>query len=307
VIRVSSENKSQSCSISGEHLWEWWQWACQCIPETEKAAGRAELKTFLLAFSELTPLDLTLHSYRSQPSLPLRLPLAELSYRWQQRWQQRVPLQYLLGCAYWRDLELTVTPSVLIPRPETEELLEWVDRWVPVHQQQGHWLDLGTGSGAIALGLARLWPQVQLHAVDRSAAALAVAKINIQRYRLGDRIHCHQGSWFEPIAPLKGQVQGIISNPPYIPTAMIARLQPEVQYHEPHLALDGGSDGLAAVRLLVQAAPAYLLPQGWLFIELMAGQGKSARAIATATGAYQQVHICPDINRVDRFLVAQCH
>lgn len=307
MIRVSLENKSKQFCISGQALWQWWQWACQCIPEAEKATGRAELKTFLLALSELTPLDLALHSYRSQPSLRLKLPLAELSNRWQRRWQERVPLQYLLGCAYWRDLELTVTPSVLIPRPETEELLDWVDRWVPQHQQQGHWLDLGTGSGAIALGLAHLWPRVQLHAVDSSAAALAVAQANIQRYQLGDRIRCYQGSWFEPLAPLKGQVQGIVSNPPYIPSAMIASLQPEVQYHEPRLALDGGRDGLESIRLLIQTAPEYVLPQGWLFIELMAGQGEAALAIATATHAYQQVQILPDFNRINRFFVAQCH
>ncbi len=305
MIRVSEENKSHSFSVSGQALWEWWQWACTCIPETEKTSGRAELKTFLLAFSNLMPLDLTLQTYIHSPTIPLRLPLAELSRRWQQRWQARIPLQYLLGRAYWRDLELTVSPSVLIPRPETEELLDWVAQWVPSQQQQGHWLDLGTGSGAIALGLARLWLQVHVHAVDKSAAALAVAQENIARYGLRDRIHCYQGSWFEPVTHLKGQVQGILSNPPYIPTAMLATLQPEVRYHEPHLALDGGNDGLVAVRQLVQTAPEYLLPQGWLFIELMAGQGEAARAIAYTTGAYQQVQLLPDLNQQDRFLVAQ--
>lgn len=305
MIRVSSENKSQLCSVSGHALWQWWQWACECIPEAEKNTGRAELKRFLLALSDLTPLDLALHTYQSQPSVALRLPLAVLSDRWRQRWQERIPLQYLIGRAYWRHLELTVTPGVLIPRPETEELLDWLARWVPRQQQQGHWLDLGTGSGAIALGLAHLWPQVQVHAVDQSPDALAVAQINIQRYQMVERIHCHQGNWFEPIAHLKGQVQGIVSNPPYIPTALLAHLQPEVQYHEPHLALDGGRDGLTAVRHLVQTAPEYLLPHGWLFIELMAGQGEAAMAIAMATHGYQAVQILPDLNQQDRFLMAQ--
>ncbi|MFN3678976.1 peptide chain release factor N(5)-glutamine methyltransferase [Thermosynechococcus sp.] len=289
--------------MGGEVLQAWWHWAQAIIPEPERESGLRELKQFLSAFTELSPLDITLR--RFPPQIRLKLPLADLQERWQRRWQQRVPLQYLIGTVHWHRLELVVTPSVLIPRPETEELLEVVAATVPPWQQQGHWLDLGTGSGAIAIGLAQLFPAAFVHAVDCSPEALGVAQINIEKYALGDRLKCYLGSWFDPLASLQGQVQGIVSNPPYIPTRLVATLQPEVQYHEPPLALDGGADGLQAIRQIVETAPEYLQPQGWLFMELMATQGKAVAALAMATQAYERVEILHDLSGHDRFLVAQ--
>ncbi|YCO47975.1 peptide chain release factor N(5)-glutamine methyltransferase [Thermosynechococcus sp. FA-CM-4201] len=273
------------------------------IPAPERESGLRELKQFLSAFTQLSPLDITLR--RLPPQIPLKLPLADLQARWQRRWQERVPLQYLIGTVHWHDLELVVTPSVLIPRPETEELLEVVAATVPPWQQQGHWLDLGTGSGAIAIGLARLFAAALVHAVDCSPEALEVAQMNIQKYALGDRVRCYVGNWFDPLTHLQGQVQGIVSNPPYIPTSLVATLQPEVQYHEPSLALDGGADGLQAIRQIVETAPEYLQPQGWLFIELMATQGEAVAALAVASQAYERVEILHDLSGHDRFLLAQ--
>ncbi|BAC09388.1 protoporphyrinogen IX oxidase [Thermosynechococcus vestitus BP-1] len=289
--------------MSGEALQRWWHWAQGIIPAPERESGLRELKQFLRAFTGLSPLEITLR--RFPPQIHLKLPLTELQERWQRRWQERVPLQYLIGVAHWHDLELVVTPSVLIPRPETEELLAVVAATVPPWQQQGHWLDLGTGSGAIAIGLARLFPAALIHAVDCSSEALEVAQVNIQKYALGDRVRCYVGNWFDPIVPLQGQVQGIVSNPPYIPTSVVATLQPEVQYHEPLLALDGGTDGLQAIRQILETAPEYLQPQGWLFIELMATQGKAVAALAMATQAYERVEILRDLSGHDRFLLAQ--
>ncbi|WP_231833761.1 peptide chain release factor N(5)-glutamine methyltransferase [Thermosynechococcus vestitus] len=303
MIRASSENKGQDTLVSGEALQRWWHWAQGIIPAPERESGLRELKQFLRAFTGLSPLEITLR--RFPPQIHLKLPLTELQERWQRRWQERVPLQYLIGVAHWHDLELVVTPSVLIPRPETEELLAVVAATVPPWQQQGHWLDLGTGSGAIAIGLARLFPAALIHAVDCSSEALEVAQVNIQKYALGDRVRCYVGNWFDPIVPLQGQVQGIVSNPPYIPTSVVATLQPEVQYHEPLLALDGGTDGLQAIRQILETAPEYLQPQGWLFIELMATQGKAVAALAMATQAYERVEILRDLSGHDRFLLAQ--
>ncbi|MFN4280939.1 peptide chain release factor N(5)-glutamine methyltransferase [Thermosynechococcus sp.] len=289
--------------MRAEALQAWWHWAQGIIPAAERKSGLRELKQFLSAFTELSPLEIALR--RFPPQIRLQLPLAELQERWQRRWQERVPLQYLIGTVHWHDLELVVTPAVLIPRPETEELLEVVAATVPPGQQRGHWLDLGTGSGAIAIGLTRLFPSALVHAVDCSPAALEVAQENIQKYALGDRLRCYLGSWFDPLAPLQGQVQGIVSNPPYIPTELVTTLQPEVRYHEPRLALDGGADGLQAIRQIVERAPAYLQPQGWLFMELMATQGQAVAALARATQAYGRVEILKDLSGHDRFLVAQ--
>lgn len=289
--------------MSGEALQAWWHWAQGIIPASERESGLRELKQFLSAFTALSPLEITLH--RFPPQICLKLSLAELQDRWQRRWQERVPLQYLIGTVYWHDLELVVAPSVLIPRPETEELLEVVAATVPPWQQHGHWLDLGTGSGAIAIGLARFFPAAFVHAVDCSPEALEVAHINIEKYSLSNRVQCYVGNWFAPVVHLKGQVQGIVSNPPYIPTSLVDTLQPEVQYHEPRLALDGGADGLEAIRQIVETAPKYLQPQGWLFIELMATQGAAVAALAMATQAYKRVEILKDLSGHDRFLLAQ--
>lgn len=289
--------------MGGEVLQAWWHWAQAIIPAPERESGLRELKQFLSAFTGLSPLDITLRCF--PPQIRLKLPLADLQERWQRRWQERVPLQYLIGTTHWHDLELVVTPSVLIPRPETEELLEVVAATVPPWQQQGHWLDLGTGSGAIAIGLARLFAAARVHAVDCSPEALEVARMNIEKYALGDRVHCYVGSWFTPLTHLQGQVQGIVSNPPYIPTRLVATLQPEVQYHEPPLALDGGADGLQGIRQIVETAPEYLQPQGWLFMELMATQGETVAALAMATQAYERVEILHDLSGHDRFLLAQ--
>lgn len=303
MIRVSSENKDKECLIPDQALQAWWHWAQAIIPAPERESGLRELKQFLSAFTDLSPLEITLR--RFPPQIRLKLPLVELQDRWQRRWQERVPLQYLIGTAHWHDLELVVTPNVLIPRPETEELLEVVAATVPPWQQQGHWLDLGTGSGAIAIGLARLFAAALVHAVDCSPEALEVARVNIEKYALGDRVRCYAGDWFKPLKFLKGQVQGIVSNPPYIPTSLVTTLQPEVQYHEPPLALDGGADGLQAIRQIVETAPEYLQPQGWLFIEFMATQGEAVAALATASSAYERVEILHDLSGHDRFLRAQ--
>ncbi len=156
----------------------------------------------------------------------------------------------------------------------------------PIAGPHSHWADLGTGSGAIALGLATAFPQAQIHAVDVSPAALAIAHRNAETYGLGDRIHGHLGRWFEPLAHLAGQLSGMVSNPPYIPNADVPHLQPEVARHEPHLALDGGSDGLDCVQILIDAAPNYLVSGGLWLVELMQGQ---------ATTVAQRLHQHPGL------------
>ena len=200
-----------------------------------------------------------------------------LSQLWQRRIQERIPIQQLVGITPWHHLSLRVTPDVLIPRPETEWLVELAIAAAPAEGDLslGDWADLGTGSGAIALALASALPHVTLHAVDCSAEALAVAQTNAQLLGLTPRIQFYQGRWLQPLVALRGQLQVIVSNPPYIPTAMIPHLQPEVAWYEPHLALDGGSDGLDAIRHIIATAPDYLRSGGLLLLEMMAGTGRS--------------------------------
>lgn len=239
------------------------------------------------------------------PSISLACSLQTLDSLWQRRLQERLPLQYLLGHTPWRQFELQVSPAVLIPRPETELIIDIAQQAAQDHSlTQGHWADLGTGSGAIALGLAAALPQVQIHAVDRSTEAIALAQTNAQRYPCGSRIRFYQGDWLSPLTALRGQLSGLVSNPPYIPAAEIQTLQPEVRDHEPHLALDGGPDGLNAIRHLIQTGADFLQPGGLWLIEHMAGQGATIQALLATQGNYEGIWGIPDWAGHDRFVGA---
>ena len=169
---------------------------------------------------------------------------------------------------------MKVTPAVLVPRPETELIVDLAKENNLIFLGDRHWVDLGTGSGAIALGLADVFPQAIVHAVDLSPDALEIARENAVNLNLEPRINFYQGSWWSPLKFLEGKVAGVVSNPPYIPTAQIKHLDPEVVNHEPHLALDGGDDGLRDIRYLVETSPQYLTSGGILLMEIMAGQAK---------------------------------
>ncbi|MGL5035837.1 MAG: N5-glutamine methyltransferase family protein, partial [Microcystaceae cyanobacterium] len=171
----------------------------------------------------------------------------------------------------------------------------------------GNWVDVGTGSGAIALGLASILPEAQIHAVDQSSAALEIALGNAQKYGYGDRIQFYQGSWLQPLAKFQGKIQAMIANPPYIPAADLVNLQPEVYHHEPHLALDGGDDGLNAIRYLINTAPNYLQSGGIWGIELMAGQAPMVKKLLGEQGNYQEIEIFKDLAGVERFVFARSH
>ena len=195
---------------------------------------------------------------------------------------------------------------MLIPRPETEELIDLAIAATVTNPalKIGEWADLGTGSGAIAIGLADVFPNAIVHAVDRSSEALAIAQQNAQNLRFGDRIQFHQGNWLEPLESLKGKLSGLVSNPPYIPSQMVQELQPEVTNHEPHLALDGGSDGLDCIRHLVTTAPEYLRFGGVWMVEMMAGQADAVIQLLTDRGSYSEIQIHRDLAGVERFATA---
>jgi release factor glutamine methyltransferase len=294
-------------SVSGIDLWQWRSQAYQQAIAADISV--AEVDWLLQSVADLDRLSLRLDSFKDRVAIPLKLPFAELQALWQQRIQARVPVQYLIGMAPWRQFWLQVSPAVLIPRPETECLIDLAiaARNVPTLEPQiseDHWADLGTGSGAIALALADAFPQAIIHAVDCSEAALAIAQANAQNYDLSDRIRFYQGNWLEPLAHLKGQLRGIVSNPPYIPSQMVLELQPEVTRHEPHLALDGGADGLDCIRHLVEVASDYLRPGGIWLIEMMAGQAEVVTALLKAQGDYTGVEIYPDLAGIERFALA---
>ena len=242
------------------------------------------------------------------PEAPVQLDcsLQRLEQIWQQHCQQQVPLQHLVGRCPWRDFELEVSPAVLIPRQETELLVELAMGCFEASDAPQRWADLGTGSGCLAVALARHWPSSCGWAVDCSAEALAVARRNAAALGLlqSAAVQWCEGLWWQPLQPLAGQLDLVVSNPPYIPSAVVDGLEPVVRDHEPRLALDGGSDGLDALRLIIEAAPQMLAPGGWLVLEHHHDQAAAVDQLLGAAGL-QERRQERDLEGQMRFAVAR--
>ena len=190
----------------------------------------------------------------------------------------REPLQYILGETEFWSLSFMVSPAVLVPRADTEVLVEEALSRLAVADRV---LDVGTGSGAIAIALAHERSDLQVTALDCSEAALEVARSNARRNGLAERVVCVAGD----LAALPaGPFEMVVSNPPYIPSRDWAELMPEVRDHEPRLALDGGEDGLEAYRQLAAQAEQLLTPGGWLLVEVGIGQAEEVSDLFAAAG-----------------------
>lgn len=222
------------------------------------------------------------------PERPVRLqrPRHEIEALWRRHLHASEPLQYLVGRCPWRDLELQVAPGVLIPRQETELLVELALQLLPVegHRQPLLWADLGTGSGCLAVALARELPASRGLAVDVSAEALALARRNLERAGALERVQPLSSHWWQALAPWLGRFQLVLANPPYIPSREVDTLEPLVRDHEPRLALDGGQDGLDAIRAIAAGAVAALAPAGHLLIEHHHDQSGAVLGLLRAAG-----------------------
>ena len=192
----------------------------------------------------------------------------------------REPLQYILGTQEFCGLEFTVNQAVLIPRPETELLVEYVAQRIPVERQTTI-IDVCTGSGCIAVAIARLRPRARVIATDLSSPSLDVARQNATRHAVCERITWVEGDLLEPLVrqKLEGAIDVIVSNPPYIAEDDWATLQPEVQLFEPRSALVAGPQGTELHERLLREAGRYLAPGGALLMEIGAGQARAIRQI----------------------------
>ncbi len=206
---------------------------------------------------------------------------------------RREPLQHILGSQEFCGLDYEVTADVLIPRHDTELL---VSEAVTRHPEARTVLDIGTGSGCIAVSLQKRLSQAAVTATDISEAALAVARRNAEKH--GAPIDFLLGSLFAPVAGRRFDL--IVSNPPYIPTADIETLDQEVRDYDPLSALDGGSDGLDIYRSLIPAAAGHLIPGGWLLVEIGVGQAKDVAALFRQTGTYGEPVIARDHGGIER-------
>jgi release factor glutamine methyltransferase len=205
---------------------------------------------------------------------------------------KREPLQYILGTQEFFELDFEVSPGVLIPRHDTEVLVVEALRLAPDAKTV---LDIGVGSGCIAIALAKALPLADVSGVERSPEALELAQRNAERHNV--RITLFEGSLFEPLNGQKFDL--IVSNPPYIPTADLETLQPEVRDYEPLGALDGGVDGLDYYRSIVPSALGHLNSGGWLMVELGIGQADEVKGLFAAAG-FTEIFAARDPQEIER-------
>ena len=213
---------------------------------------------------------------------------------------QRVPIAYIIGEKEFMGLTFKVTEDTLVPRPDTEILVQAAIERLRARGDAPRFADIGTGSGAICLSVLHFLPKAQADTVDISPAARAVAEENAAALEVADRVTFHTG---DLLAPLAGQCyDAILSNPPYIPDGDIAALAPEVRLKEPHTALAGGKDGLDFYRRLMANAPALLKDGGFLAVEV--GIHQAAPVAALAVPAFSRTEILKDYAGIERVVIA---
>ena len=213
---------------------------------------------------------------------------------------QRVPVAYIIGEKEFMGLTFRVTADTLVPRPDTEILVQAAVERLRARGETPRFADIGTGSGAICLSILHFLPKAQADTVDISPAARAVAEENAAALGASDRVTFHTG---DLLAPLAGQCyDAILSNPPYIPDGDIAALAPEVRLKEPRTALAGGKDGLDFYRRLTADAPAHLKDGGFLAVEV--GIHQAAPVAALAVPAFSRTEILKDYAGIERVVIA---
>jgi len=211
----------------------------------------------------------------------------------------REPIQYIIGNTGFMDFQLSTDSRALIPRPETEELIEMIVADYRNQTEPVTVLDLGTGSGAIACALARSFPRAQVVATDISERTLELAGENIRKLGLEERVKCIRSNWFDAIA---GKFDLIVSNPPYLSDDELKQVEPEVRKYEPSRALTSGNTGMEFIEILLSAAPNYLHPKGTLYLETGCDQRDAILNYARTIGVENQVECLRDLNQKQRFV-----
>ncbi len=218
-----------------------------------------------------------------------------------QRRLERIPVAYLVGHKEFMGLNFAITPDVLIPRPDTEVLAQGVIEHLQEYSREIKIADIGTGSGAICISILKFLDNATADAVDVSARALDIARFNAEKFNVTDRINFYEGDLFEPLAGKKFDV--VISNPPYILSGDMENLQPEVA-GEPHIALDGGADGLNFYREIIDAAPDFLNDDGFLAVEVGENQADAVVKLIKDGGAFSYTQVWKDLANIDRVVAA---
>ena len=247
---------------------------------------------------------LNLLKIKSEDKVKLKISLDLLEFFWDKHLNTSIPIQYLCGISYWRDLKLEVSNKVLIPRPETELIIEIISERFKNNDEKITFVDLGTGSGAISIALALLNPNWNGIATDIDKDAIELASKNFTRNSKQSNLIFYHGNWWDPLRNFQGQIDLAIANPPYIPKDTYKILPLGVKNFEPKNALLGGEDGLDHINEIVQKAPLYLKHKGWLFIENHFDQGSRVKKLFLEN-RFTEVKVLKDFSGIGRFTIGR--
>jgi len=235
--------------------------------QLSKGGDHQSLALLIDSVGGISTSDLNLISINPEGNLHLKKNLEFLESIWNEHLLKSCPIQYLCGITFWRDLKLKVTNKVLIPRPETELIVDIVFNIFPKKSEKLLFAELGTGSGAISIALALAYPLWDGIASDIDQDALEIARENFINSSQQSNLKFYCGNWWSPLESFKGKIDLAISNPPYIPRDTYEKLPIEVKDFEPKVALLGGEDGLKHISEIIQKAPLFLKENGWLILE----------------------------------------
>ena len=267
--------------------------------------GDQESFEFLLdCIGGISTSDLNLKILNPKGNLHLKKNLEFLESVWEDHLLKSCPIQYLCGITYWRDLKLKVTNKVLIPRPETELIIDIVFNIFRKKSEKLFFVELGTGSGAISIALALAYPFSDGLATDVDQDALEIATKNYINFSNQSNLKFYCGNWWSPLESCKGKLDLAISNPPYIPRDTYEKLPKEVKNFEPKVALLGGEDGLKHIREIIQKAPLFLKEKGWLILENHFDQSEKVKQLLIKS-KFTSIKIVKDLSGIGRFTIGR--
>ncbi len=241
---------------------------------------------------------------KSEKNVKLKINLDLLETYWEIHLESSTPIQYLSKISYWRDLKLEVSNKVLIPRPETELIIEIISGKFKNKEEKITFVDLGTGSGAIGIALAMANPNWNGFATDIDKNTIDIASRNFANNSNQTNLKFYNGNWWEPLENFKGKINLAIANPPYIPQVTYDKLPIDVKNFEPKNALLGGEDGLDHIKEIVQYAPSYLKDKGWLLIENHFDQGARVKQLFL-DNRFTDVEVLNDFSGIGRFTIGR--
>ena len=274
--------------------------------QISKGGDNRSLNLLIDSLGGLSNIELNLLKIKTEKNLNLNLKvnLDLIEFYWDKHLNTSIPIQYLSGISFWRNLKLEVSNRVLIPRPETELFIDIVSGIFKNKEEKITFVDLGTGSGAISIALALENPNWSGIATDIDKSAIEIASRNFKTNSNQSNLKFYNGNWWDPLENFKGEIDFAVANPPYIPQDTYEVLPIEVKNFEPKLALLGGKEGLDHINQIVQNAPLYLKNKGWLLIENHFDQGEKVKKLFLEN-RFTSVKVLKDFSGIGRFTIGR--